>query len=72
MDDEARGRLHGLAVGWREALDIADAHRLRLRAAVLTELDAGVTVREVQDATGVSHTAIYEWIKERGTERLRD
>jgi len=58
-----KNRLPGYALAWREAVEIADAYRVRLRAAVLDEIDAGVTVTEVADLTGLSRVTLHHWLR---------
>lgn len=57
-------RLLGLALAWREAIEIADAHRTRLRSAVLADIAAGLSVTEASRLTGLSRVTLHEWMRE--------
>jgi len=56
-------RLPGYALAWREALEIADAYRVRLRTAVLEEVDAGLHITEAARLAGVSRVTVHDWLR---------
>lgn len=47
----AESRLLEYGAAWREAKEIAEAHRIRVRRAVLEEIDAGMTALEAARLT---------------------
>lgn len=49
------GRLGRYGAAWHEAVDIAEAHRVRLRN-VLEQVYAGVTAREAARRAGIIRT----------------
>jgi hypothetical protein len=44
---------------WREAVEIAEAYRVRLRTAVLEEIDAGLPITEAARLTGLSRVTMH-------------
>jgi len=58
-------RLPGYALAWREAVEIAEAQRVRLRAAVLEEIDAGLAITEAAQLTGLSRVTMHHWLRNR-------
>jgi len=58
-------RLPCYALAWREAVEIAEAYRVRLRAAVLEEIDAGLAITEAAQLTGLSRVTMHHWLRNR-------
>ena len=58
-------RLPGYALEWREAVEIAEAYRVRLRTAVLEEIDAGLPISEAAQLTGLSRVTMHHWLRNR-------
>ncbi len=55
-------RLPGYALAWREAVEIAEAYRVRLRTAVLEEIDAGLSITDAAELTGLSRVTMHHWL----------
>lgn len=58
-------RLPGYAQSWREAIEIAEAYRMRLRTAVLEEIDAGLSITAAARLAGVSRVTVHDWLRAR-------
>ncbi|MBA2478516.1 MAG: hypothetical protein H0V38_07895 [Sporichthyaceae bacterium] len=53
------------ALAWREAAEIAEAYRVRLRTAVLEEIDAGLPITDAAELTGLSRVTMHHWLRNR-------
>lgn len=58
-------RLLEYGAAWREAKEIAEAHRIRVRRAVLEEIDAGMSAPEAARLTGISRVTVNSWRRAR-------
>lgn len=58
-------RLSGYAQAYREAVDITNAYRARLKTAVLDEIDAGLSITEAAQLIRMSASTVHEWIRDR-------
>jgi len=53
---------------WREAVEIADAYRVRLRTAALKEIDGGLSITEAARLAGVSRVTVHDWVRARAAQ----
>jgi hypothetical protein len=63
------GKLGRYGAAWHEATEIAEACRIRLRNAVLEEIDAGMAAPEAGRRAGISRVTVHTWMRARRREQ---